>query len=137
MPLIPVVKREKEKEYILTHYEKLMLDLIPEEQLRSTDHNERWIDMMQADEARDANPEKTREDIYKGLENGDLERVLEASKNLTVRERQRIVQGLYNYLLNKKEMTLEDTKRLLLLTDNPYLSLVDLCVQLSKLKMTI
>lgn len=130
MPLIKVVTKVKEKEYIFSNYEKLAMEIIPQEQLRSTDHNERLIDMMIEDEARDANPEKTIKDIYKGIEQRDISRILAASKNLTVSEKNAVVKGIYNYLLQKKEFTPEDTKRLLVLSQSDNMSLIDLCARL-------
>jgi hypothetical protein len=135
MPLLSVIKKQPEKEYILSNYEKLALSLIPEEQLRSTNHDEHLIDLMIADEARDASPEKTKRDIYKGLSQGDLSRVLAASKNLSPQERKRIVDGLYNYLLSKKELDLDDTKKLMILSQDKDISLEEFCIKLSTLKV--
>lgn len=134
MPLIIMAKREKEPEYELSNYEKLALEIIPEEQLRSTNHKEHLIDLMIEEESRDANPEKTRKDIYKGLEQRDLSRVLAASKNLTPQERNKMVAGIYNYLLTKTELTLEDVKRLIILKEDTDISLVELCTRLSSSK---
>lgn len=135
MPLIPIVTKKPEKEYILSNYEKLMLEIMPEEQLRSTDHNEHLIDLMLLDESRDANSEKTKQDIYKGLSQGDLSRVLAASKNLSPQERKRIVDGLYNHLLSKTDMNMDDTKRLLVLSEDRDISLEELCIKLSQLRL--
>lgn len=135
MPLINIPKVKVEPVYVLSNYEKLALEIIPEEQLRSTNHDERLIDMMIEEEARDASPEKTRQDIYKGLERRDVARVLAASKNLTVAEKQKIVQGIYNYLLNKKELSNEDMKRLIVLKSDPNISLIDLCIKLYNIKI--
>ena len=137
MPLIQIEKIAKEPEYILSNYEKLALELIPEEQLRSTNHSEHLIDLMIIDEERDANPEKTTLDIYKGLGQGDLSRVLAASKNLTPYARKKIVDGLYNYLLTKTEMTTEDTKRLIILLEDKDISLEELCVKISNFKIKL
>ena len=67
--LIPVAKKQPQQEYIFTEYEKLALQLLPEEQVKSSNHEERIIDLMLEDEARDASPEHTKRDIYKALDN--------------------------------------------------------------------
>lgn len=101
MPLIVFNKPEKEKKYIFSNYEQLALDVLPPEQIRSTNHDPALIDLMLDEEIRDASPEHTLSCIYKALRNGYTETVLAASKNLTVAERNKIVQGIYHKLLGE------------------------------------
>lgn len=130
--LIPVVKKQAQQEYIFTEYEKLALQLLPEELVKSSNHNEHIIDLMLEDEARDASPEHTKRDIYKALDNRDYTRLLAASKNLTIQEKNKIVEGLYSYIAQKKsksDYTQEDAKRLDILSQGN-VDLFDLCIQL-------
>ena len=130
--LIPVVKKQAQQEYIFTEYEKLALQLLPEELVKSSNHNEHIIDLMLEDEARDASPEHTKRDIYKALDNRDYTRLLAASKNLTIQEKNKIVEGLYSYITQKKskvDYTQEDAKRLDILSQGN-VDLFDLCIQL-------
>ena len=73
--LIPVAKKQTQQKYIFTEYEKLALQLLPEEQVKSSNHDEHIIDLMLEDEARDASPEHTKRDIYKALDNRDYTRL--------------------------------------------------------------
>ena len=130
--LIPVAKKQPHQEYIFTEYEKLALQLLPEEQVKSSNHDEHIIDLMLEDEARDASPEHTKRDIYKALDNRDYTRLLAASKNLTIQEKNKIVEGLYSYIAQKKlktDYTQEDAKRLDILSQGN-VDLFDLCIQL-------
>ena len=150
MPLIQVKQAKKEKEFKLTSREKDLRDgpaKVPEEQLKAANHNGYLLDLIVDAELRDANPEATRYNIYRALELRDIEQLLAASKNLTVKEKNNIVQGIYQTLLaRKKEDYLiscngrtildekklrEDTKRLSILSEGP-VDLVDLCLRLSK-----
>ena len=130
--LIPVVKKQAQQEYIFTEYEKLALQLLPEELVKSSNHNEHIIDLMLEDEARDASPEHTKRDIYKALDNRDYTRLLAASKNLTIQEKNKLVEGLYSYIAQKKskvDYTQEDANRLDILSQGN-VDLFDLCIQL-------
>ena len=130
--LIPVAKKQTQQKYIFTEYEKLALQLLPEEQVKSSNHDEHIIDLMLEDEARDASPEHTRRDIYKALDNRDYTRLLAAAKNLTIQEKNKIVEGLYSYIAQKKsksDYTQEDAKRLDILSQGN-VDLFDLCIQL-------
>lgn len=130
--LIPVAKKQVQQEYIFTEYEKLALQLLPEELVKSSNHDERIIDLMLEDEARDASPEHTKRDIYKALDNRDYTRLLAAAKNLTIQEKNKIVEGLYSYIAQKKpraDYTQEDAKRLDILSQGN-VDLFDLCIQL-------
>lgn len=135
MPLITLSRARKEAEYAFTHCEMLALDYLPPEQVKSTNHVEHLIDRMLEDEVRDADPEHNTQDIYRALGTGDLLRVLAASKNLTIAEKNRVVQGIYINLLAKAKdsdtvMTAEDVKRLALIVNNPSMDLFHLCVQI-------
>jgi hypothetical protein len=140
MALIEIHKPIKEKPYILTNYEKTWLDLMPEEQLRSTNHDERLIKMMAEGAIRDADPEIIRRDIYKALDKGDFERLLHAAKPLTPQERKRIVDGMYITLLNKtkdSKLSHEDTKKIYILSQDRNISLEELCLRLFTLKIKV
>ncbi len=135
MPLIPIVKKIKEPEYIFSNYEKLALEILPPEQVRASNHQEEIIDLMLDAESRDASPEHTRNDIYRAIDTKNLARVLAASKNLSISEKNKIVQGIYNHLLNKKEdMSPTEAKRLALLFEDTEIDLFDFCAEVSLLK---
>lgn len=146
MPLIKIAKLKKEAEYEFTEYEKYALNFIPQEQVKSANHEEHLIDLMLDAEKRDANPERTLQDIYKALENRDQIRLLKATKNLTVAEKNKIVQGIYQYLLREQKDSFfvttrdgktvlndaklsEDAKRILILEQGS-VDLFDLCIKL-------
>lgn len=138
MALIEIVKPVKEKPYVLTNYEKTWLDLMPEEQLRSANHDERLIKMMAEGAIRDADPEIIRRDIYKALNKGDFERLLHAAKPLTPQERKRIVDGIFITLANKtreSQLSYEDTKKIFILSQDKNISLEELCLRLFTLKI--
>ena len=149
MPLIQVAKKKKEQPYEYTRMEKVVIDegFLPEEQVRSTNHDESLLRLMMQDEVRDASPEHTEKDIYKALADRDVKKLLTAAKNLTVPERNKIAQGIYhsiltstkeNYLFKSKdgkisvnsEKLRENAKRLELLEEES-LDLFDLCVKLA------
>lgn len=134
MSLIQIAKKEKEPEYKFTNYEKLALELLPEGMVKASEHSESLLDKMLADEVRDADPEHTKNDIYRALEERDVKRLLAASKNLTVQEKNKIVQGLYTYIMQQKthdKFSQEDAKRISILAGGD-VDLFDLCVQLDK-----
>lgn len=149
MPLIKIVKKKQEEEYIFTEYEKVLLarKMFPEEQIKSVNHNERLLDAMLEDEIRDASPEHTEADIFSALLARDKGFLLKAIKNLTVQEKREIAERIYrSILISKKEDYLiktkdgkmivnsekfkENAKRLILLEEP--LDLFDLCVRLGQ-----
>ena len=136
MPLIKIAKPQKEPEFVLTNYDKVVLELIPLEQLKAANHDPHLLDLMLADEVRDADPERTLKDVYKGLQSKDPLRVLAATKNLTVKERNLIVKKLKNSLLLKTEsLPDESIRQLLVLLEDDSMDLFDLCVRLQTKKL--
>ncbi len=149
MPLIKVAKKKKEQPYVFDEVERPFLrdGILPEEQIRATNHNTKWLLQIKNDEVRDASPEHTERDVYKALERRDRALLLNAVKNLTVAEKNDIVKRIrHSILLSKKEDYLirtkddkmlinseklaENAKRLLLLDES--LDLFDLCIRLDQ-----
>lgn len=138
MALIEINKPKPQQPYILTHFERSWLDLMPEEQLRSANHDERLIELMAQGALRDTDPEVIRRDIYKALDKGDFERLLHAAKPLTPQERKRIVDGIFITLANKtkeSQLSYEDTKKIYILSQDRNISLEELCLKLFTLKI--
>lgn len=134
MPLIQVKKSEKEQEYEFTAFEKLALKILPEEQVKAANHVEHLIEAMIDDETRDASPEHTRQSIYAALELKNPQNLLAAAKNLTVAEKNKIVQGLYSSVLCKadsKSITYDDVGKILILEQGS-IDLFDLCLKLEE-----
>lgn len=142
MPLIPVVKKEPEPEFKFNHYEEHLRELLPDEQIRAANHNQSWLDSMCLNESRDASPEHTRKDVFKALRDRNPVRILAATKNLTIAERNSIAQNIYYHLLSGKDKVSVSNEgdykialqnaRILNIVDSGSIDLFDLCVKLEQ-----
>lgn len=154
MPLIKVEKKKKEAPYVFTNYEKWAVEhFLFEEQVKSTNHDPHLLDLMVDDEKRDADPIHVRYDVYAALNGHDSRRLLDATKNLTVAERNRVAQGIYYTLIagtaedckrttesgkriTDMERVCENARRLILFEDID-IDLFDLCARLDDIKFKL
>lgn len=142
MPLLPVKKQEKKEEYKYTEVEEVILKkhILPLEQVLSANQNTRLLKKMVADETRDPNFDKTLLDVYAALLERKPERILAATRSLTIKEKKSLVDAIRYTLLAKKEFPLnteegEDALRRLILLEDESIDLFDLCIKLEGIKL--
>lgn len=103
MPLIPIKKKVEIEtlgdENKLTATERNAKKILPTEQILAANHSIDLIDRMIGEEFRDSEPDLMIDGVSKGLEDCQPARILAATQNLTVEERNKIVVAIYNRAL--------------------------------------
>lgn len=129
MGLFSTPQNKLELPYVFTELEKVALKILPEELVKSTEHDEWLIEKLIDEEMRDAERKHTISDAFNALKTNDTEKLLLAVKNIDFEQKQDVVKQYYFSLIKRlkgEELTKIEAKHFKILSLNLSTDLIHL-----------
>ena len=129
MGLFSTPQNKLELPYVFTELEKVALKILPEELVKSTEHDEWLIEKLIDEEMRDAEWKHTISDAFNALKTNNTEKLLLAVKNITFEQKQDVVKQYYFSLIKRskgEELTKTEAKHFKILSFNLSTDLIHL-----------